>query len=187
MKTFNSLHFLSGNQNGLTLIEILITILVMGFGLLGVAQMQTVSIKSNYESAQRTTATYLAEDIISRMRSTPLTSLSSYDTGSNPIDSTNPSSEPDECTSSSNCSVANKVLRDLWEWKEALIGTAEKKDSTNTGGLQNPSGCIQVSNNQIRVIIAWDSLGKSKSSVTTTCGTGSSDFKRRALTVFTVL
>jgi len=193
MNRCHSIQFSPCHQQGLTLIEILITILVMGFGLLGVAQMQTVSLQSNYESAQRTIATYLADDIIARMRSTPLADLDDYETGSNPIgykdpdSSPNPSSVADECTAALNCSVSEKISRDLWEWKEALIGTAELKGSTNTGGLLNPSGCIQVDNNQIQVIISWDSIGNAKATDTTSCGTGSDDYTRRSITVFTVL
>ena len=170
-------------QIGLTLIEVLITIVIMAFGLLGVAQMQTVSLKSNFEASQASTASFLAEDIISRMRSTPLADLEDYDTDGSPISDTNPnpSSEQDKCTNSAPCSVANKVKRDLWEWQAFLIGT---------DGLVNPSGCIQVDDtktNQIRIIVAWDGIGKAKESATSSCGTVSGDeYKRRSLTIYTV-
>jgi len=164
-------------QTGVTLIEVLITIVIMAIGLLAVVLMQTISLKSNYESSQRTTANYLAEDIISRISSMPLANIESYDTQSSPIGNTNPSSEPDQCTLADQCIISAKISRDLWEWKELLTGSA---------GLANVNGCIQITNNQIRIIISWDGIGKSKASSTTSCGSGDDKLKRRSLTIFTI-
>jgi len=158
-------------QTGITLIEVLITIVIMAFGLLGVVLMQTISLKSNYESSQRITANNLAEDIISRIRSAPLANIGAYDDDSTPI------SSPSACTQIDSCDVTNKIARDLLDWRALLVGTV---------GLVNASGCIQITNNQIQIIISWDGIGKSKASNTTSCGSGDDKLKRRSLTIFTI-
>ena len=53
---------------GVTLIEVLVTILIIGIGLLGLAGMQTVSMQYNHGSYQRTHANNMAYDIADRMR-----------------------------------------------------------------------------------------------------------------------
>jgi type IV pilus assembly protein PilV len=55
-------------SKGFTLIETLIALVVLCIGLLGVAAMQLSSLRSNHGSAMRSQATYLAYDIIDRMR-----------------------------------------------------------------------------------------------------------------------
>ncbi len=57
------------HSRGVTLIEVLVTILIIGIGLLGLAGMQTVSMQYNHSSYLRTTANNLAYDIADRMRS----------------------------------------------------------------------------------------------------------------------
>lgn len=55
-------------QRGVTLLEVLISIVVLSVGLLGYAGLQTVSLKNNTSAFQRSQATMLTYDIIDRMR-----------------------------------------------------------------------------------------------------------------------
>ena len=63
-----ALHLSVPNQRGATLIEILITVLILGVGLLGVASLQTKSLSFNRDAYHRSQASVLAYDIIDRMR-----------------------------------------------------------------------------------------------------------------------
>lgn len=56
------------NQQGATLIEILITVLVMGVGLLGIATMQLSGLKYASGAQARTQASLLANDMMDRLR-----------------------------------------------------------------------------------------------------------------------
>ena len=58
----------SRKQSGITLIEILITIVVVSVGLLGLAGLQLVGLKGTSNSAMRTQAALLANEIAERMR-----------------------------------------------------------------------------------------------------------------------
>jgi type IV pilus assembly protein PilV len=53
---------------GLTLVEILITLLVASIGLLGVAGLHSFSLRNNYDALMRSHASALASEIADRMR-----------------------------------------------------------------------------------------------------------------------
>ena len=55
-------------QRGVTLLEVLITMVVMSLGLLGFAALQTVSMKSNRTALYRSYATTYAYEIIDCIR-----------------------------------------------------------------------------------------------------------------------
>lgn len=57
---------------GFTLIEVLITIVVVSIGLLGLAGLQINSLRANMGSEDRSKASYIASDIAERMRANPL-------------------------------------------------------------------------------------------------------------------
>lgn len=57
------------NQRGISLIEILVSIVIVCFGLLGVAGLLTTGLKSTQASQTRTQASFLAYDMADRMRS----------------------------------------------------------------------------------------------------------------------
>ena len=53
---------------GFTLIEVLVAVLVLSIGLLGLAALQTESLRTNHSAHYRSQATFLTYDIIDRMR-----------------------------------------------------------------------------------------------------------------------
>lgn len=59
-------------SQGFTLLEVLIAILVLAFGLLGFALLQTMSVRFTQSANHRTKATNLAYDILDQMRSNRL-------------------------------------------------------------------------------------------------------------------
>ncbi|WP_444994386.1 type IV pilus modification protein PilV [Aliikangiella sp. IMCC44359] len=62
-------------QAGVSLIEVLVTTLILGIGLLGVAALQVSSISSSQEGLFQSQATSLAEDLASRMRAAKIQTL----------------------------------------------------------------------------------------------------------------
>ena len=68
------------------MLEVLISIVIIAFGLLGVAGLQAFALKNNNSASLRTTATILAADMMERMRTNHLgladynkTSLADYE------------------------------------------------------------------------------------------------------------
>jgi len=55
-------------ERGFTLIEILVAVLVLSFGLLGLAMLQATGLRFNTDSYLRSQATVLAYDLVDRMR-----------------------------------------------------------------------------------------------------------------------
>ena len=53
---------------GFTLVEVLVTMVILSVGLLGVAALHTASLRNNLDSALRSQASVLAADIADRMR-----------------------------------------------------------------------------------------------------------------------
>ncbi|HWM28840.1 MAG TPA: type IV pilus modification protein PilV [Woeseiaceae bacterium] len=67
-------------SRGLTLVEILIALLILSIGLLGLAGLQTMSLRFNTSAYYRTQATALAYDFADRMRANRQTALAgAYD------------------------------------------------------------------------------------------------------------
>lgn len=164
---------------GFTLIEVLITIFVTAVGLLTVAGLQAASKKVNFETAQRTAATALAQDMVERMRANP-TAKNSYLSS----DATTATSATNCAASGAACSSTDLAAFDVYQWGQKLLG-AEEKDASNTvtGGLVNPTGCITYNSTSkvYRVAVAWrgySALPAVASGVASndpqrdTCGTG---------------
>lgn len=138
---------LLSRQQGVSLIEVLVSLVILSLGVLAVVALQLVSKRNNADAGQRTIAAQLAYDMIERMRanSTQAT-LTAYLTGSNPVGrnskgGTEPS--PNCSISTSPCTATQIIPHDLWEWEQALDGASETIGTGKTGGLLSPTGCIE--------------------------------------------
>lgn len=133
------------SDRGISLIEVLVSLVILSLGVLAVVALQLVSKRNNADAGQRTIAAQLAYDMIERMRanSTQAT-LAAFVTGANPpVGRNSLSTEPTPvCSSANQCTPAQTVPHDLWEWEQALDGASETIDAGNTGGLMLPTGCI---------------------------------------------
>ncbi len=56
---------------GTTMIEVLVTMLILGVGLLGLSLLQMTSLKEGLDTAQRSHGIWIAQEIIERMRANP--------------------------------------------------------------------------------------------------------------------
>ena len=59
-------------QQGFTLLEVMIALLILSIGLLGLAALQTTGLRSNQMASMRTLATQFTYDMMDRMRSNPV-------------------------------------------------------------------------------------------------------------------
>lgn len=105
-------HCLSG---GFSLVEVLVALLVLSIGLLGLAALQTTSLKYNTESYTRTQATFLAYDIIDRMRANSV----GFIAGNYEVTSSAAAAAAMAGTAAcgtGNCSTAGLAAYDLGQW-----------------------------------------------------------------------
>ena len=63
MKIYRTVSMIKLSQRGFSLLEVLISLAVLSVGLLGLAALQTVGLRINHDSYQRTQATIMAYDI----------------------------------------------------------------------------------------------------------------------------
>lgn len=112
MRRFRSIQPPRGGQSGLTMIEVLITIVIVSFGLLGIAGMLVRSVDSGMVSTSRSIAVMQANEMADRMRA----NLSGLRDGSyNTMNYTAVSNCSSPCLSGQ-CSSADQALFDFCLW-----------------------------------------------------------------------
>ena len=77
-------------SRGFTLLEVLIALLVFSLGLLGLAGLMIMSVKTNHSAYLRTQATFLAESMADRMRADPMAIWASSYNGNYPATASDP-------------------------------------------------------------------------------------------------
>lgn len=116
--------FKHNRQDGTTLIEVLVTIVLLGIGLLGLASMQNISLKYSYDSYLRTQSALIASDMFDRIRANP---TAQYDdiTATTSVD----------CTQTT-CAPATMMQYDMTQWAarvdETFPGAATTITSAGT-------------------------------------------------------
>lgn len=172
-------------QAGVTLIEVLVTIIILAFGLLGLAGLQAKVQLTEVESYQRAQAIALLTDMSERI-SANRAQASSYVV----------SSIGDQaCAQSDGTTVGN----DKSQWCNALRGASEKISGKNTGAMIGARGCItqiQAANAAAgictpgiyQVTVAWQGLHKT-SAPAVACGQDAygADSYRRAISTRVVV
>ena len=111
-------------QTGFTMIEVLVTFIILLVGLLGLIGLQARAQQSELESYQRGQALVLLQDILDRMNANRIGSKSGnyLTTGLTPAYVGNGATPP---TALSDCSALTGPALDLCEWGNELIGAAE--------------------------------------------------------------
>ena len=105
-------------QSGFTMLEVLISIMIISIGLLGLAGLQTVSLKGSQSAYYRSVATQLAYDMSDRMRGnlSGVYSQSYNRTGIN----TDYSTAVAACNQTLGCTAAQLAQNDAKEWQDLV-------------------------------------------------------------------
>lgn len=102
------------SPRGFTLLEVLIALLVFSLGLLGVAGLMVISVKTNNSAYLRTQASFLAQAMADRMRA----NTGKTNDYNGDYDASTASPSP---TCTSNCNPDQIVDRDRAAWSQQLI------------------------------------------------------------------
>lgn len=133
-------------HQGFSLLELLVTLLILSIGLLGLAAVQTISIKNVNNSQFRTVATHYAYDIAERMRANRSGVDSGYYAA---IDGT----EADQaCTP---CNALQLAQHDAYEWNQII------KNSPNSGGLPDGKGTVTQNSGVHDIVVSWSEQTRS--------------------------
>ena len=136
-------------QQGVTLVESMIALLVISIGLLGIASLQITAMSQNNSSLNHSQAVWYAYNMSDRIRAN-LTQFNNY----NGVDTSTGYSQ--DCISSA-CTNAQMLTADAADW------------STMIGNLPGGRGIITNTADGLQVSVMWDDEGTGATG--TNCGT----------------
>ena len=129
------------------MIEVLVTIVIITFGLLGLAGLQSRLQVSEMEAYQRSQALLLLNDMAQRITSNRATAASYVTASALGAGMTCPTAE------------SNTLERDLKDWCESLQGAAEANGGASVGAMIGGRGCVEaMGTNEYLVTVAWQGL-----------------------------
>lgn len=156
------------NQRGFTLLEVLVTIVIVSIGLLGLLGLQTVSLVNTQVSAARSQASVAADSMADRIRANPKGATDGdYTNVAHPAASNPP--DP-QCNSGSTCSTDEMAAFDAWDWDRSLATHTNHKGEQVSGLLPNGAGYIDCVEHETpggntsnclsyRITVAWHERG----------------------------
>jgi type IV pilus assembly protein PilV len=140
-------------ERGLSMFEILITILVVSIGLLGLAGLQFAGLRAANSAQEHTLATLLAQDIEERIRANGLAAAAS-DYNNVALDSSSSPAAVD-CVKTTAmappCSELQMAKFDIYQWYRFIVPTAGDKPRL-------PNAAINITSDDgtdFLIVIQW--------------------------------
>lgn len=151
-------------EAGFSLLESLISLLIIALGLLGLAGLQATATQAEFEAYQRAQAMILMGDMVDRINGNrdsaacyAITTVAG--TGTSYLGTTGAGYfTPIACaTGFKNADGKALALADLTAWDLLLKGAAEIKAGSNVGAMIGARGCISfdVTTSRYTVAVAW--------------------------------
>ncbi len=187
---------MNNKTKGFSLIEVLVSLVILVVGLVGVFNLHIVAKRGSFEAFQQTQASYFANDIINRMRLNR-SKLAFYEgTYAGNLAEPNPSCDVALNVGGGNggviCTNVQTRAWDLYQWEQLMNGAGETKGTRSMGGLDTPTACIDISDTgEVLVVITWRGIREvsdgaaSAADFVKNCGTA--DKRRRTYSVNTVI
>jgi type IV pilus assembly protein PilV len=173
-------------QQGVSLLEALITIVILAFGILGLANLQAKLQKAEVESYARSQALVLLDDMAARLSANRGNAAAYVALAGTATPAGTGDAQP------ADCAAAFPVLgteRDVCEWGNALKGNAEQSGAIAVGAMIGGRGCIDqlagVDPPSYRVAVAWQGLSPTVAQAGIDCAQalyGGDDAFRRVVT-----
>jgi type IV pilus assembly protein PilV len=101
-------------QSGMTLIEVLVTVLVVSVGLLGLASLQANSLKEGMDTSKRSQGLWMIDELASRMRVNAAGLANGY-TGAGNVATLCNGGAVTQCDSGNECTGNEMARFDVWE------------------------------------------------------------------------
>ncbi len=144
---------------GFALVESMVTVVVVAFGLLGVAGLVSRSFVTEVDAMQRAQAAMLLQDMVTRIEGNRA-NVAAYVTGDSGITGYVSTTVAGVTTISfASCDPAAPMVdRDRCAWGQLLAGGNERIDNANAGVLVGAMGCVHemdAFNRVYAVTIAW--------------------------------
>ena len=142
-------------QGGFTLIEVLVSAMILSVGLVGVAGLQVVALKNNQSAYMRSQVNALAYDLADRMRS----NVSGAEDGFYDPEA---AAAQAPCSTNVGCSTQELAQNDLAEWNASLAANLPLGkgfvcvDSTPHDGASVAAPACDGNGTQFSVKVWWD-------------------------------
>jgi type IV pilus assembly protein PilV len=142
---------LQATARGFTLLEVMISLVVLAIGVMGVIGLQTSTYQQLQTSQNFSKAAMLASDMADRMLANQGNVLATAYLHAGPT------AEPDtDCTSAA-CTPAQLAAYDVWHWQTELLGRDPDDDSKIPGSLPNASGEVTANaDGEYIILVRWD-------------------------------
>lgn len=162
------------SQRGFTLLEVLISLLILLIGLLGIAALMLKGQRASFEAYQRQQALAMAQEMAEKIRANQ-GAAASYVTGTGAGALATRIAALTCIATDSSCVLAKD---DLTRWDRTLAGASETKDGTRVGGIIGARGCIErpdAGQPVFWVSVAWQGEADTGAPAATAsaCGSGS--------------
>ena len=147
-------------QQGFSLIEILITLVVLSVGLLGVAALHAESLRSSRSAYLRTKAVSLASDMADRMRSNrPAALAGNYVSTAGDHGSNKDCADDTSGGATKVCAPADMARHDIWLWKSAIEDARNGLPGPGTGALTSNGAALPT----YTILISWNDASQASS------------------------
>lgn len=194
------LHISARQQRGVSMMEILVTLVIVSVGLLGLAGLQAMAKVAELESFQRAQALVLVSDMVEKIRLNKGTGMKNCF-----AITTAASGAPVYGTGAAAFALCTDARWDAakTEWSNTLQGASETKTSggvvASVGAVIDGRGCVTYDaaketidsasglgiseSGEFTVSVAWQGIGATVANTTNLCGTGlyGSETKRRVV------
>lgn len=118
------------NQNGLSMLEVLIAIVIFSFGLLGLSGLQLVSLSSNHSAHIRSTATSVAYDMVDRMKANMAGVTAGHYNNVAGADNACQAVHYDDTHTPASCTPTQLAQDDIYDWQKTAAGLLPAGDAT---------------------------------------------------------
>jgi type IV pilus assembly protein PilV len=174
-------------QRGFTMIEVLVSLVIAVFGLLGLVGIQAFSHQAELESYQRAQALVLLNDMAERINANRQ-SAGCYANSGVAYFGTDSSGSPNCSSGYLNTQTRLLANSDMQEWDLMLKGAAEKSAGTSVGAMVGARGCVTFNSaTQIyTLVVAWQGMTETFAPVVT-CANGMYGTEPRRRAVWTTI
>ena len=129
---------------GFSLIEVLVSLMIIVFGLLGLAGLQVRIQQAEFESYQRAQALILLQDMVERIHTHRITAscfryTTDTTTGSPFLGTGSAVTLTCSAGSTNDNTIAIEAMN---EWKDILLGASEDLGGASVGAIQGARGCV---------------------------------------------
>lgn len=174
-------------QHGATLLEVLVSLVLVLVALLGAVGLMARSNQSELEAYQRFQAIALNQDMVSRLNANR-EAAGCYSNGADGMTLGTGAAPALACVGVAKATYAATAVDDLNAWHQALLGSTEQQGTTKLGAMVGARGCIEqidAVTQEYRISVVWQGL-TATSAPTVACGQnqyGDDTFRRAVVTV----